>query len=717
MKDYTAFRERERIENETVVFTENNGVISGNLAFDNPKNLRLFTRGGAQLEEKRDFLLSGGKIILKNEKLPHLKKEWLLNKNVPESIPTENERYGIEGCMLVSPEYLRTLHVLASYDCDKTLIPQSLPEEVKLPLTRKKLFENKKLTVALYGDSVCNAANSSWEMGFGGYEHWFKTAISRAEELFGAKIEFLNFSRSGYGTEWGISAVSEKFSGVEFDLVVLGLGGNDAAAGMPCEKYLENLNKIIGGIRGINPAAEFILLSPTPQNPACTQIYDGKLLSDYVAAQRTLICSGVSAVDLSGVFCFLNGRKNYCEFSGNNLNHPNDFWYGFYSDAFAELFYKLKIQGENAPDKLDWSEYFAAPGFESAEFSALPKNIRGGYIKIKIKGKEIKTFAFIGKPEGEGIFPAVVLAHGAGGNAFYEWVKEWTDRGYVAVAVDLGCYHFTDDDIENRKENPSAAGFSIGGFAHILKDPRDSWIYYSVANIIAAHSYLISLPYVDACKTGLAGISWGGVVSLTALGIDNRFAAGAIIYSAGFITEDLLGQETGIFVSAEKKEFYDKYYDPRSYVSGVNSRVLMQAGLNDAAFSPFSRKRTYSLFAESPELAVIPDLYHDNVSNFKNKNVYAFMGDALKGDNSRVHLSANIEGGELNVTAEGNAERAEFLYTDGVGDPHKLVWKVKKAEFSSGKASEKLPVGAKYVMLTAYYGDGLYTSTDIFEIK
>jgi cephalosporin-C deacetylase-like acetyl esterase len=54
--------------------------------------------------------------------------------------------------------------------------------------------------------------------------------------------------------------------------------------------------------------------------------------------------------------------------------------------------------------------------------------------------KSTKVFCWYGVPEtlqkGKKA-PAVVLVHGGGGTVFPEWVKKWTDHGYIAISVGL----------------------------------------------------------------------------------------------------------------------------------------------------------------------------------------------------------------------------------------------------------------------------------------
>ena len=52
------------------------------------------------------------------------------------------------------------------------------------------------------------------------------------------------------------------------------------------------------------------------------------------------------------------------------------------------------------------------------------------------EGRPTKVFAYVGRPEGEGPFPGVVLVHGGGGRAFEKWAEHWAKRGYVSIAMD-----------------------------------------------------------------------------------------------------------------------------------------------------------------------------------------------------------------------------------------------------------------------------------------
>jgi cephalosporin-C deacetylase-like acetyl esterase len=47
-------------------------------------------------------------------------------------------------------------------------------------------------------------------------------------------------------------------------------------------------------------------------------------------------------------------------------------------------------------------------------------------------------------------------------------------------------------------------------------------MYHALADTMLANSLLRSLPEVDATKIGVMGVSWGGVITSTVIGLDER---------------------------------------------------------------------------------------------------------------------------------------------------------------------------------------------------
>jgi len=145
------------------------------------------------------------------------------------------------------------------------------------------------------------------------------------------------------------------------------------------------------------------------------------------------------------------------------------------------------------------------------------------------KGNPTRVFAWLGVPSAHnGKLPAIVLVHGGGGTAYKEWVRRWNDRGFAAVSIAVEGQ--TD---ERDPQGPRGASWKRHAWAgpartQIYGDSAeplaDQWMFHAVADTVLAHSLLRSLPDVDRDKVGLMGISWGGVIVSTVIGIDDRFA-------------------------------------------------------------------------------------------------------------------------------------------------------------------------------------------------
>ncbi len=339
MDKYRTLWEREIVQDEIVVFVESNGNISGHLAFAPLEIIEAKTRNGRALQEGMDFEINGTTVMLKNKAVSYFKEEWLKNKNVPQDIPNENGQYGIGGALLISPAYLRDRQILFTYK--KCVLPfiGFLPKYISLPKTKKKLETEKRLKIALFGDSISNAANSSWEMGVSGYEHYFSKVCREVGKHYGADVSYCNMSRSGYGTVWAISAVEEKFKDTDVDLVIIAFGMNDAPDGLSMRQFTDNVAEIMRRIRALLPEVEFILVATPVPNKDCAYVYAGQ--DTYIHGLNELLCEGVTVCNCTAISQFLLQKKAYVEISGNNFNHPNDFFYEIYADAYITLLCNL----------------------------------------------------------------------------------------------------------------------------------------------------------------------------------------------------------------------------------------------------------------------------------------------------------------------------------------------------------------------------------------
>ena len=128
------------------------------------------------------------------------------------------------------------------------------------------------------------------------------------------------------------------------------------------------------------------------------------------------------------------------------------------------------------------------------------------YETLSYKGKPTRAFAYIGIPKSDKPVPAMVLVHGGGGKAFYEWVKVWNDRGYAAISMSLEG-HMPDSKGMGKLSHEYSGPIRVGRFDDVDLPLEEHWMYHAVSDIMIEHSLIASMPEVDAIRIGITGIS------------------------------------------------------------------------------------------------------------------------------------------------------------------------------------------------------------------
>ncbi len=325
-------------------------------------------------------------------------------------------------------------------------------------------------------------------------------------------------------------------------------------------------------------------------------------------------------------------------------------------------------------------------------------------------GKPTRIFAYVGRPEGAGPFPAVVLVHGGGGEAFRDWAVHWAKRGYVSIAMD------TAGKGPKKSANPDA-GPDQGDNIKFRTDlpPQDMWSYHAVAAAIRGHSLLLSLPEVDKARTALTGISWGGYLTCIIAGVDHRFKAAVPVYGCGFLHENSVWK-TGWLdrMTPDARAQWVKLWDPSSYLADVQCPILFFNGTNDFAYPLDSYRKCFDLVRpELRNLSIVVGLRHGHYWDFPEPD--AFIDAAIKGGTAVARLGAiNIKDGtaSASLTAPSAPAKAELHFTPDTGAWQKRKWQTAPAEFKDGSVSAKLPAQNPLTFyLSVTDSSGVRTST------
>jgi cephalosporin-C deacetylase-like acetyl esterase len=381
-------------------------------------------------------------------------------------------------------------------------------------------------------------------------------------------------------------------------------------------------------------------------------------------------------------------------------------------DAAASREQILALAALTTPPVTQPAEGFACDdGLKAIFFEALPW-----------KQKPTKVFAWLGLPEKRaGKVPAVVLVHGGGGTAFKEWVKKWNAHGFAAISIAVEGQTDEQDPASPKawKQHAWAGPERIGIYGDSALPLTEQWIYHAVADTVLANSFLRSLPEVDADKVGVMGVSWGGVITSTVIGIDSRFAFAIPTYGCGhlFDADNQYGR------ALESNTLYREAWDPLVRMARVKMPVLWLSWPQDEHFPLDCQAACYHGAPGKHMVALIPDMGHGHPPAYNPPDSYAFAESiARDGQPWCVQTGAKIESGAVRVefAATKPLDRALLISTTDTGFTGKRKWTESSAivekRDKAWLVTATLPPGTTAWFMNARSGE-LTASSDYQERK
>lgn len=276
-----------------------------------------------------------------------------------------------------------------------------------------------------------------------------------------------------------------------------------------------------------------------------------------------------------------------------------------------------------------------------------------------------------GRKAGKREFPAVVLVHGGGGQAFPEWAELWARRGYAAIAMDLS------NGSDGKRLPDGGPGGDRWVFGAVDGPIGDQWTYHAVADVILAHSLIRSFPEVDPDRTGVTGISWGGYLTCITAGVDNRFKAAAPVYGCGFLYENSTWLGTFRKMTVQQRARWVELWDPSRYVGSAAMPVFFLDGTNDFAYPLDSFQKTYQLVTAPRTLRITSAMRHSHIDGWAPAEIGLFMDQHLR-DGDPLPVVGLPAWKDSTVTATVETSRpifgASLFYTTGTGRINGRQW-------------------------------------------
>lgn len=344
------------------------------------------------------------------------------------------------------------------------------------------------------------------------------------------------------------------------------------------------------------------------------------------------------------------------------------------------------------------------PAFEWIQSSGPVKSLL--YEGEPYGGKKTRVFAYYATPEiangGHASYPAVVLIHGGGGTAFREWVELWAKRGYAAIAMDLAGYRPIEGENPHQRENRErlADGGPDQGdeekFGKIDAPAVEQWSYHAVAAVIRAHSLICSFAEVDADRTAVTGISWGGYLTSIVAGIDNRFLAAVPVYGCGYLHENSAWLNRFEKMTPEQRERWVSLWDPSKYLPAVSMPILFVNGTNDFAYPLDSYMKSYDTVPGAKQLRITVNMQHGHPAGWAPMEIGLFIDHYLRGSEGLpVVGELEIRDGRLRVECKSSLRlvAAALHWTTGAEPINQRAWQTLPASVEGNSVTALAPAG------------------------
>ncbi len=235
----------------------------------------------------------------------------------------------------------------------------------------RKLQNGEDVTVIFYGDSCTYGAASSFSYGYAPHQYSYAILVTEAlADLFGYTVKYVSPNLSGTGpipsrnyvagTNGTITYINPSVGGwasadalanadrylVPFierygcDLFISDIGGNDGST--PSQRTRQNVEGIVGKVlAAADEDVSVCIMSTLVNNPDSVNGWYGPEFMQEPQLRKAAAQfreQGISCGNCCVTSMTLSVLEHvkYNDISGNNINHPNDFWARMYACTLFE---------------------------------------------------------------------------------------------------------------------------------------------------------------------------------------------------------------------------------------------------------------------------------------------------------------------------------------------------------------------------------------------
>lgn len=217
--------------------------------------------------------------------------------------------------------------------------PEIMHGSFSLQKAQELLTTKRKLRITLIGDSISCGANASAVTGVHPFRlPYYHILVETLQTNYAADIHLRNLSRGGATSSYALQALPTMLS-IPADIVIIAFGMNDATHNVAPSQFRDTIHAVIRRIQLQFPFCEIILIASLLPNPVWS-CANTNLHKEYLQQLHALSRNEnqVVVADCHSLSAELYRRKRYPDYSGNNINHPNDWMHLHYAKQIGGLF-------------------------------------------------------------------------------------------------------------------------------------------------------------------------------------------------------------------------------------------------------------------------------------------------------------------------------------------------------------------------------------------
>ncbi len=316
------------------------------------------------------------------------------------------------------------------------------------------------------------------------------------------------------------------------------------------------------------------------------------------------------------------------------------------------------------------------------------------YESVPYQGHPTRVFGYYAVPSvGSPPYPTLVLVHGVTQHAYADWALHWAGRGYAALALDL-----TGEDPAGRMADAGPEYYS-GALFQTFDDRtlRDTWVYHAVAAVVRGVSLVWHRAEVDRARIGVHGVSMGGVITSTVVGIDDRVSLAVPVYGSGYLAMDRVVMTSSLFAQpCEQRQSWLRTFDPSCYLPNATAPMLFVSGATDIFFSPPCYQRSQQAVSAPVTVSLRTSMDHGPVwlmPHFE-QEIQRFVDAQFLGGTPLPRLGESKRSGtsvSAAYTSPVSIQKAELLYTMDLGPWKDRRWQSSPAVVGAGSIEAVLP--------------------------